>query len=337
MFILLSHHKALVKFALLTVLAGSIFIIAHTVSAQSATAPLPRIESVMQQNEWYPRIMGSFEWDIPTGVTAVAVEIASSTDHEPMFVYEPAISQYTVEEEDIEEGVQYLSVQFKDENGWGDIAYYKIQIDRTPPEGLFLNVVGGMEQPTLVFDSNDVLSGIAGYLVTVGQSEPIYYTAQRAQSGHSLSGMTEGQYAIQVAAYDYAGNHYINSFPVFITDYAETAGDSGLIIGLFTNEEVLIIGLTFVTLLSLWLVLYSYRYNVKRSNKLRTEVYEVQEQMEKIFTALRNEIHEQIRSIRSRSKISKKEQEVVENLDKIFDVSNALLEKEIVDVKNILK
>ena len=59
--------------------------------------------------------------------------------------------------------------------------------------------------------------------------------------------------------------------------------------------------------------------------------------MEKIFSALRDEIYDQINTITKRQRLSKKEKEAVENLNQALEVSETLIEKEIGDVEKILK
>jgi hypothetical protein len=74
-----------------------------------------------------------------------------------------------------------------------------------------------------------------------------------------------------------------------------------------------------------------------RKEKLRRETREIQDQMEKIFSALRDEIYDQINLITKRPRLSKKEKEAVEGLNQALEVSETLIEKEINDVKSILK
>jgi len=63
---------------------------------------------------------------------------------------------------------------------------------------------------------------------------------------------------------------------------------------------------------------------------------DVQEQMRKIFSALRDEIYEQVHTITKYPKLSAKEKEAVEGLHKALEVSETLIEKEINDVQTIL-
>jgi hypothetical protein len=59
--------------------------------------------------------------------------------------------------------------------------------------------------------------------------------------------------------------------------------------------------------------------------------------MEKIFSALRDEIYDQIMSITKSKRLSPKEKEAIEGLTQALEVSETLIEKEINDVKAILK
>jgi hypothetical protein len=74
-----------------------------------------------------------------------------------------------------------------------------------------------------------------------------------------------------------------------------------------------------------------------REEKLRRETRDIQDQMEKIFSALRDEIYDQINTITKRKRLSKGEKEAVDGLHQALEVSETLIEKEINDVKTILR
>jgi hypothetical protein len=82
---------------------------------------------------------------------------------------------------------------------------------------------------------------------------------------------------------------------------------------------------------------YDRKQNKIREDKLRRETREIQDQMEKIFSALRDEIYDQVNLITKRPRLSKKEKEAVEGLNQALEVSETLIEKEINDVKTILE
>jgi hypothetical protein len=82
---------------------------------------------------------------------------------------------------------------------------------------------------------------------------------------------------------------------------------------------------------------YEHKRLHEREEKLRRETREIQDQMEKIFSALRDEIYDQIISITKRKRLTEKEKEAIEGLTQALEVSETLIEKEINDVKAILK
>ena len=57
----------------------------------------------------------------------------------------------------------------------------------------------------------------------------------------------------------------------------------------------------------------------------------------KIFSALRDEIYDQIGTITKRKRLSKSEKDAVKGLNQALEVSETLIEKEINDVNEILK
>ena len=94
--------------------------------------------------------------------------------------------------------------------------------------------------------------------------------------------------------------------------------------------------LIIVALLGVY-IWYNHKMIRQKEEKLRRETREIQDQMEKIFSALRDEIYDQINMITKRKRLSKNEKEAVEGLTQALEVSETLIEKEINDVKAILK
>lgn len=314
---------------------GAIPVAAFAQEAGTPAAPVIVPSSGASADQWYTGAPGQFTWALPDDVTAVAVELGDEPDHEPMFVYEPPIRGYTPAAADLHEGVQYLAVQFQNAAGWGAITRYPIRIDRTPPTNLFTDIVDQTPATsTLVFGANDAHSGIAGYAIHVNGTVSHYLTADEAQQGFSFTHPAPGRFDVQVVAYDQAGNTMANRFPVYVLDQSPQPNE--LWFGAFTDTEMLLLTLS---ILSLWLfvkIIRLKRYHRTRVRRIREEMYEVQEQMAKIFAALRDEIRDQVQRIRSKKRMTKGEQQVVEDLDKVLEVSETLVEKEVKDVKKLL-
>jgi hypothetical protein len=310
-------------------------------------APEVGSQAFLDPELWYKTTEGIFTWTLPFDVNVVAVMIASSSDNQPDefedSVYDPPIEEFVVSRENVADGIQYLSIKYKNQVGWGAVLNRKIQIDTTPPEAFVIDVRAANSStgfPQLNFEAKDVTSGIDYYEMTIADNEPIVVTPDEARIGYLLKELEDGTYTVKVVAYDKAGNIRESSVAVLITAGwikplevipEKTLWDFLTARNLFTLLLLTIIGLQFAFM---W---YERKQNKMREDKLRRETRDIQDQMEKIFSALRDEIYDQINLITKRPRLSKKEKEAVEGLNQALEVSETLIEKEINDVKTILK
>ena len=78
---------------------------------------VPVITSIDQSNPdtWYHGSDITFSWELPNDATAVAADVSINPDEEPMTTYRPPVSSITISSEDLIEGYNYLSVQFRNE------------------------------------------------------------------------------------------------------------------------------------------------------------------------------------------------------------------------------
>lgn len=292
---------------------------------------------------WYATKEGIFSWEIPFDVDAVALDLATSSEYEPETIYEPPIEEFAVTTDNAIDGVQYVTVQFKNQVDWGAILHRKLKIDTEPPEPFIISVRAGNSQtafPLLTFEANDAISGIERYELTIAEGEPVDITPDEARLGYLLTELEDGTYTVRVKAFDMAGNMTEASVPVLITagwtpplDVAEVTS----VWDFFSGKNLVIILLLIIIVGQFtYLVIERKRRNAKEQ-KLRKEVREIQDQMEKIFSALRDEIYDQINTITKRPRLSKKEKEAVEGLSQALEVSETLIEKEVTDVQKILK
>lgn len=301
----------------------------------------------LDPDQWYKTTEGIFTWTLPFDVNVIAVEISTSSENEPdkneSAVYNPPIDEFRITKDLVTNGIQYLSVRYKNQVGWGAVLNRKLQIDTTAPEPFIIDVRTSNSPtgfPTLNFEARDVTSGIAHYDMTIADREPIRVTPDEAKLGYLLRDLEDGTYTVKVVAYDKAGNMREGSVAVLITagwikPVEEVENKSWRDYFTATNMLVSFLLLTIISLLAyIW---YDKKQMKLREDKLRREVREIQDQMEKIFSALRDEIYDQVNAITKRKRLSKNEKEVVEGLHQALEVSETLIEKEINDVKTILR
>ena len=296
---------------------------------------------------WYKSTEGVFNWTLPFDVNSIALEIATSSENQPELnkkaIIEPPIDEFRVNKDLLKDGIQYLSIKYKNQVGWGAVLNRKIQIDTTPPEQFEIVVNTGTTPssfPTVVFEANDKTSGIDYYELTIADKEPLKITPDEAKLGFLLKELEDGTYTVKVVAYDKAGNIRESTKAVLITagwtKPVEKVEEKSFW-DFLTPVNILIFFLFVIIVLQFIYIWYERKQLKIKEDKLRRETREVQDQMEKIFSALRDEIYDQVNMITKRKRLSKNEKDAVEGLNQALEVSETLIEKEINDVKAILK
>lgn len=310
-------------------------------------APEVGSQTFLDPEAWYSEIDGVFTWALPFDVNVVAVNIATSSEHVPYEnednIFDPPIEEFQVTEETISDGVQYLSIAYENQVGWGTVLNRKIQVDTTAPEPFEIEVRpanSGSDFPTLNFAADDETSGIDYYELFLADREPVRITPDEAELGYLLGELTDGTYTARVVAYDKAGNTRESTTPVLITAGWQPPTENEeeeSIWDFFTFSNIMILVLLLIIVLQGIYFWYQQKWAKQREEKLRRETREIQEQMEKIFSALRDEIYDQVNTITKRKRLSKSEREAIEGLNQALEVSETLIEKEINDVKSILR
>ncbi len=310
-------------------------------------APEVGSQAFLDPEVWYKTTDGVFNWTLPFDVNAVAVEIATSSENQPELnkkaILEPPTDEFRINSDLVHDGIQYLSIKFKNQVGWGAVTNRKIQIDSSAPEPFEIAVNTGTTPssfPVIIFEAKDKISSIDYYELTIADKEPLKVTPDEAKLGYLLKELEDGTYTIKVVAYDKAGNIRESTKAVLITagwikPAAQVEEES---FWSFLSPLNIFIFLLIVIIILLVIYIWYEKKQIKiKEEKLRRETREVQDQMEKIFSALRDEIYDQINMITKRKRLSKSEKDAVEGLNQALEVSETLIEKEINDVKAILK
>ncbi len=168
------------------------------------TAPKITVPLYPSNGGWY-NISTNFiaQWKLPNDVTGVA----ASLNKDPVSV--PSSSDGLFDNETfppLTNGIWYLHVRFKNNNGWGPTASYKIGIDTDPPSQFGIKVNGGVStillSPTISYAATDAISGIARYSVSI-DGFPVTSTQETSVT---LPQQVPGWHTVTVVAYDQAGN-----------------------------------------------------------------------------------------------------------------------------------
>lgn len=166
--------------------------------------PKLRVPLYPDESKWYNHVGEVIVfWEVPDDV----IRIATAIDQNPKTSPENIETQLFTGKSfgQLEEGVWYAHVQFKNNIGWGPETHYKISIDTVPPVSFEVgidNEVSDNPAPKISFETFDSLSGISRALIYVDNQEPI----ESKETSLTLPLQPPGKKLLKVRIFDLAGN-----------------------------------------------------------------------------------------------------------------------------------
>jgi len=160
--------------------------------------------------KWYSNNDPEFSWQLPSDVTGVSLLLHESPTGNPGSVSDGKIESKKYE--DIEDGEWYFHINFRNQYGWGKITHRKVLIDTVPPEqfNIIVDKKGELTSPdpVLYFETKDELSGLEYYEVIIdgGEGKNVAL-ADITRNPFQMPAQTPGGYAVEVKAFDKAGNY----------------------------------------------------------------------------------------------------------------------------------
>lgn len=223
---------------ILTSMNGGAYTVAATTESPAAeyippanTPKAPVVTSVTHpdQNSWYTEKTVKLRFDAPGDVVAVRMSLDDIAQSVPTNVYESPVSSKEIS--NLDEGTSYFHIQFKNKEGWGKIAHYRINVDTEIPQNLTI-----VEKPdrapagqhAFEFSLKDT-SPIREYKIQIDGGEQLVWKDADATKLFTHPILLPGEHTIVVQAFDSAGNSSTATYsftvtafekPVF-TDYPE--------------------------------------------------------------------------------------------------------------------
>jgi len=169
-------------------------------------APIVSSPDCPDENRWCSNNSPRLEWKLPEDVIAISYAIDKNPTTNPKEIFEPTSS---VSFSNLEDGIWYFHINFKNQYGWGALTHRKLMIDTKPPLPFEIEVKiedPTDPQPVLFFDTSDELSGIEYYELTIGQGEPFQVRGITKENPLKLPPQAAGKHLVVVRAFDKAGN-----------------------------------------------------------------------------------------------------------------------------------
>lgn len=201
-------------------------IIEYVAPANTPAAPVVSSATHPDQDAWYQNTTAELSWTVPSDVTAVRTGLTRSPQSVPSVVYDEPISSRTLE--DLEQGVQYFHIQFRNEDGWGRVAHYRLAVDSIAPSDFRISLVDSDDaetfnpEPQLLFEVTEEESQIERYMIQLdGDDAEEFIPGTATTTVYQLPVLSPGRHTVVVEAIDVAGNSVIATFGFTVEAFSE--------------------------------------------------------------------------------------------------------------------
>lgn len=299
-------------------------------------APVIKSPTHPDDKLWYNISNAKFTWDIPYGALGMKFGFDQNSAGTSTEIHEPPTSEWSKAE--IADGVWYFHAEYKNRGGWGSSTTYMIQVDTTPPEEFIATAIGGDLTAQIRFEAHDALSGIALYRLGVdgGRSRDVQ-ASELTSGGYILSNIDPGEHKITVTAVDVAGNERTAEASVTVTgtkvvEEKEAVTTSGF-------GAIYWVSLLFMAALAIviTMLILERRRSLEQKDHIKRETMEIGDRLINIFGVLRDEMEEKVLELSHKPNMTDSERNILEGLKDALDISEELIDKEIEDVRKLLK
>ncbi|OGF25022.1 hypothetical protein A2331_00535 [Candidatus Falkowbacteria bacterium RIFOXYB2_FULL_34_18] len=173
----------------------------------------PKIESITHpdSDSWYNKTTAEFKWELPVGVTDISIDFNKEPADDPGSKSDGLLSEKKYE--NIEHGIWYLHLKFKDAKKWGTIAHFKIMVDTKSPLDFKIEVKEeeAGDWPELSFATKDEDSGMGKYEIFIGSLEHQAHELNPETTTLKVSDLSVGDHTVMVRATDKVGNEIVKT------------------------------------------------------------------------------------------------------------------------------
>ncbi len=179
------------------------------------TPATPKITSSTHTDGiWSDKKTAILEWTLPSEITQLRTALDTISTAIPTKVYEDPIRTITLT--DLPEGESYFHLQFKNNDGWGKVAHFKLAIDTEKPQSVSISLerTEDLANPvqTLLMKTEGGGSPVNRYMVRVDDQEAFEFVDTTGEGKVTLPSLSPGYHSVIVEAFDVAGNGQIGTF-----------------------------------------------------------------------------------------------------------------------------
>jgi hypothetical protein len=201
-------------------------VVEYTPPANTPAAPKVTSSTHGDPNAWHQSKQATLSWEVPTGITGVRTLLDNRSSSIPTKVYDTPINTITF---DLEDGVSYFHLQFRNADGWGKVTHYRLAVDSEKPTGISISQSEDTDknapEQKFVVAVDDATSEVLRFKVQLDGNEPFEFKKENKDSSIPVTGLTPGYHTVTIEGFDEAGNSIIGTYsftieafeaPVFI-------------------------------------------------------------------------------------------------------------------------
>jgi len=176
---------------------------------QTPAAPVVSSLTHPDPEKWYSNNSPEFNWRLPSDATGVSLLLHKNAIGDPGSISDGLIESKKFE--NVEDGIWYFHIKFRNGYGWGEITHRKFLIDTRPPEPFSVIIDNKNDAtnpcPAFLFEATDSLSGIEYYEVKINGEKATTTPQNIKDNPYQPLPLAPGKYDVEVKAYDKAGNN----------------------------------------------------------------------------------------------------------------------------------
>ncbi len=294
------------------------------------TVPIVSSPTHSEPEKWYPNNNPEFSWELSPDIIGVSLLLHKNSTANPGPISDGLIESKKYE--NLEDGIWYFHIKFRNQYGWGTILHRKVLVDVTPPKSFEIKVQRENSldsEPILDFETTDETSGIDYYGIKTNEGESLLVEEPRIQ----LFLQGSGEHLIEINAFDNGGSYTTALAKIEVSQLAPSLNFSKIAI----NYLTVIITLIVLFIAAIGIIFYGwYRISLWRK-RLKVETKEVARAVYRAFKLLREEIQEQIETFDKKPGLTKEEKKIRDKLQKTLNISKQFITKEIKDIEKELE
>ncbi len=187
-------------------------VVEYTPPANTPAAPKVTSDTHSDPNAWHQAKQATLQWELPSGITAVRTLLDDRSSSIPTKVYDSPIRTITL---DLDDGVSYFHVQFKNADGWGKVAHYRLAVDSAKPTGISISQSDDVDknapEQKFIVAVEDAASDVLRFKVQLDGNEPFEFKKENKDASIPISGLTPGYHTVTIEGFDAAGNSIIGT------------------------------------------------------------------------------------------------------------------------------